>query len=325
MSHHKKFSWMIRPKGFISLLGGEYDLMQKAGGSVLFKFYLSAITIVFIACISFVSVQYAVKLLFHSFLAEILLSLFLSSLFVLLFIFIVNTFTKDARRRKLFNPSNVTRLGFVMFLGFIISKPIEAFLFRDAIQGSVERHKAELIKDHDEKIAKLFAPDLVKLSNEKARYENLNAAGGFKAEISRIDQQVSLIDQKKKDLAAVSTFRIEQGAYFIYRIKVISWKYPGAWVISFFVIVLFLLPVGLVYSLSSDEEYFKRKHVQEKKMVEAAYNAFTQKYTEIFLAKYALPLEFYSKYEDPPFNTVLKKPPVCRSANDFHERFAHTR
>ena len=313
---------MIKPRGFIKLLGGEYDLMQKAGGTVLFKFYLSSVIILLIAVISFISIVYAIELLFHIVIVEILLSLFLSTLFVLLFIFIVNTFTKDARQRKLLNFSNITRLGFVMFIGFIISKPIEAFLYRDAIETDIENHKADLIKEHGLKIDQLFNHDLAKLANEKNKYATLNVSRGFDADISQIDQQVALIDHKKKDLSAISAFRIEQGAYFIYRIKIISSKYPGAWMISLAIMLLFLAPVFLIYSISSDEEYFKGKNAQEKKMIERAYKAFTQKYSEIFLAAYDLKLEFYSKYEDPPFNTLLKKPPVCKSTDDFHERYA---
>jgi uncharacterized membrane protein len=320
MSRQNKFSWMVKPKGFIKLLGGEYDLMQKAGGTVLFKFYLSSVIILFIAFVSFVSIVYAIELLFHAIIVEVLLSTFLSLLFLLLFIFIVNTFTKDARQRKLLNLSNITRLGFVMFIGFIISKPIEAFLYRHTIETDIEQHKTQLIKEHTLKIDQLFAQDLLKLKMEKAKSTSL----GLYGDTLQISRQVALIDQKKKELAATSIFRIEHGAYFIYRIKVISGKYPGSWLISLVVVTLFLLPVFLIYSISADEEYFKRKNEQEKKMVERAYKAFTQKYAEIFLNTYGLKLEFYSKYEDPPFNTSPKKTPVSRSATDFHERYAQT-
>lgn len=322
MNPQNEFSWMIKPKSFIKLLGGEYELMHKAGGKVLSKFYLSAIVILFIAVLSFLSIFYAIELLFHAVVLEIILSLFLSSLFVLLFIFIVNTFTKDARQRRLFNFSNVTRLGFVMFIGFIISKPIEAFIYRDDIEVAVEKRKAELIKYHNSRIDLLFNRDLKELLNSKNRYNSLNVKGGFTADILKIDQQIQLIDFKKNNLSASSAFRIEQGAHFIYRIKTISVKFPRAWLISLSVVILFLLPVYLIYSISSDEEYFKRKHAQEKRMVEKAYHAFTQKYADTFLDKYGLHLEFYSNYEDPPFNTSLKKPPVCKTPNDFHERYA---
>lgn len=322
MNKQHKFSWMVKPRGFIKLLGGEYELMQKAGGTVLFKFYLSAIAVVAIAGISFLSLLYAVELLFHKVIVEILLSLFLSSLFVLLFIFIVNTFTKDVRQRSLLNFSNVTRLVFVMFIGFIISKPIEVFFYRNVIEPHVEHHKTTLIKGHIDKIHQLFEDDLNKLFNSKRKYESINTSGDFNTDISQINEQIDILGQKKANLAAASVFRIEHGAYFIYRIKVISGNYAGSWLISLVVMALFLLPVFLIYSISADEEYFKRKHAQERKMVEKTYQAFTQKYSEIFLDRYGLQVDLYSKYEDPPFNTLLKKSPVCRSADDFHERFA---
>lgn len=317
MSRQDQFSWMVNRKGFIKLVGGEYELMHKAGGTVLFKFYLSSVIILLIAVLSFVSIFYAIRLLFHVLLVEIMLSTFLSLLFVLLFIFIVNTFTKETRQRKLFNLSNITRLGFVMFIGFIISKPIEALWYKDTIEADIQNHKTELVKDHSLKINQLFDRDLARLIAEKNKYTSM----GLPAGIPQIDQQLSLIAQKKNDLAAVSALRIEQGAYFIYRIKIIAGKYPGAWLISLFIVAFFLLPVYLIYSISSDEEYFKTKKEQEKRMIERAYKAFTKKYPEIFLAVFNVKLEFYSKYEDPPFNTLIKKAQVCRSVNDFHERY----
>lgn len=313
---------MVKPRGFIKLLGGEYDLMQKAGGTVLFKFYLSSIIILAIAIISFLSIVYAIELLFHVMIVEILLSLFLSSLFVLLFIFIVNTFTKDARQRRLINFSNITRLGFVMFIGFIVSKPIEAFLYRDAVAPDVKNYQGQLIEKHNQKIAQLFKHDIEKLTNEKDNYVRLNISGGFDRDILAITNQLTAIDQKKTDLATTSALRIGKGAYFFYRIKTISGKYPGAWLTTVVIVILFLAPVFLIYSISSDEEYFKRKNQQERKMVEKAYQAFCKKYEEIFLEKYGINLAYYSKYEDPPFNTLVKKPPVCKSANAFHERYA---
>jgi len=323
MIRQDKFSWMIKPKGFIKLVGGEYDLMQKAGGTVLFKFYLASVVILLIACISFASIAYAIELLFHAVVVEIFLSTFLSLLFVLLFIFIVNTFTKDTRQRSLLNLSNITRLGFVIFIGFIISKPIEAFVYRNSIQPDIEEHKLQLVKTHALKIEQLFEYDLAKLEKKKNIYVALNISKGFDADILQINQQVALIGQKKRDLAATSAFRIEQGAYFIFRIKIICGKYPGAWIISLFIVALFLTPVYLIYSISSDEAYFLRKNAQEKRMVEMAYKAFTHKYSEIFQAKYDVQLDFYSRYEDAPFNTMLKIPPECKSANDFHERYMH--
>lgn len=318
MSRKREFSWMVKPRGFIKLLGGEYELMQKAGGTVLFKFYLSSVIILLISIISFASIAYAIELLFHVILVEILLSSFLSLLFLVLFILIVNTFTKDARQRRFLNFSNITRVGFVVFIGFIISKPIEVFIFSNRTQPAIEDYQAALEKVHALKIDQLFASDLSKLEAERSK----NVRLGLVAEILRIDQQVALIQQKKKELAAVSAFRIQQGAYFIYRIQVISRKYPGGWLITLAVVTLFLLPVYLIYSISSDEEYFKRKNAEEKRMVERAYHAFSSKYSELFLSQYGLQLQFYSKYEDPPFNTVLKSKPISKSTNDFHQRYA---
>ena len=87
--------WMVSPKNFIGLIGAEYELMHQSGESVLKKFYFAAILILSIMIISFLSIFYAVELLTHIVLVEIILSTFLSILFALIYIFLINTFSKE--------------------------------------------------------------------------------------------------------------------------------------------------------------------------------------------------------------------------------------
>src|SRR4051812_39867934 len=89
--HNRKFTGL---KKLVSLLGADFDIMNRAGTGVQTKFYFSAIIIISIFVTSCFSIGYAVDLLFHSLIIEIALSLFLSSLFVCIYIFLLHTFAK---------------------------------------------------------------------------------------------------------------------------------------------------------------------------------------------------------------------------------------
>ncbi|RFM26559.1 hypothetical protein [Deminuibacter soli] len=73
MSQHNR-SWMFSPESFVRLLGAEYSLMRSAG--VLQRFYISSLLIVAIMLLTWLSVRYAIDLLFHAIIIEIALAIF---------------------------------------------------------------------------------------------------------------------------------------------------------------------------------------------------------------------------------------------------------
>lgn len=320
MRHHNRFSWMIRPRGFIKLLGAEYDLMQKAGSNVLVKFYASSILIVITGLLTFLSVRYAIDLLFHVLAVEITLSIFISLLFMIMYIFLINTFSKELRERKIYNLSNVSRIGFVVFMGFIISKPIETYIYKDELNTEVATYKQQLFLDHVQKINSLYNLDVSELASQKQAYEKFNRDSIFAPEIENISKRIEAVNKKRDELISSSEFRIRNAAYFIYQVRSVVGKHPTSWLVCLGIISLFLLPGLIIYLISKDDEYFKLKSSQEKRMIQNAYDAFLEKYTSLF-KRYKLEISFYSKYEDPPFNTQLKIAPKSKSTTDFHNKY----
>lgn len=209
-----------------------------------------------------------------------------------------------------------------MFIGFIISKPIEAYIYKDVIKNDLAKYRQQLIEIHNAKIETLFSSDLAKLSKQIQYYGQMNGEVNFQREINQLNSRIADISNKKRMLSAVSAYRIEAGAYFIFRIRLISKSYPASWLISLLIVLLFLFPVYLIYSISSDDEYFTKKNAREKEIVENDYEAFCDKYEEIFLSKYSMKITFFSRYIDPPFNTTLKPGPNCQSSDEFHQRYA---
>jgi NADH:ubiquinone oxidoreductase subunit 5 (subunit L)/multisubunit Na+/H+ antiporter MnhA subunit len=328
----KHSSWMISPKSFIRAMGADYELMHQAGGTVLIKFYIASITIFLIAIISFLSIKYAVAQLFHSTLMEILLSVFLSLLFVLMYIFLINTFTKQNlqddkplkqhyERKDLLTFSNISRTVFVVIMGFIISKPIEVFLYKDKLTEKIEIYRAGIITNHDKKITILYSQDIEKLNKKKQILEQLNSDKSLNNEIMGVDLQLQTIEADKKDLIARAIKTINKSSFFTYQIQQTSNSYILSWAICLGIILFFLLPGYLIYSISRDDDYFSIKRNRDRSIIQIEYQAFLEKYRQIFRQKFGYEVDFYTVYLDPPFEKNRKPKYEYKTSKDFFTKY----
>ena len=87
------------------------------------------------------------------------------------------------------------------------------------------------------------------------------------------------------------------------------------------VVIIFLLPGYIIYSMSRKSNYFRWKKERDDWITSALYTNFLSMYRSIFREKYGLAVEFYSKYDDPPFNTVLKRDHVFDDSTKFHDKY----
>src|ERR1700754_3020878 len=319
MSNITKSSWMISPKSFIMLLGAEYDLMRDAG--VLKRFYVSSLLIIVIMILTWVSVEYAIDLLFHTMAIEMALAIFFCLLFTCIYIFILNTFAKENRgKTRILNISNVIRIGFIVFMGFLIAQPLAILVYAPALSPAVEGYKVNLQRIHADKIDDLDKAEMANLIVKQSYYTEQKAISATPIYDSELDKIDSTIRQMKDNAASfknAAQLTIDNNSFFLYRIQKVNRGYPLAWLLTFLIILLFLLPGYLVYSISSQNEYYQLKKAQEKKLIMEAYDFFTKHYRILFAEKVSI----FSRYEDPPFNTVRKQPVIPSSTTQFLEKY----
>jgi hypothetical protein len=321
MTQERLSAWMIKPRSFVRLLGAEYDLMKKAGGYVLLKFYVSSFVICLIAIISFLSVCYATELLFHSRIVEIALSLFLSLLFFLMYIFLINTFAKDRQETRLLNFSNVTRTAFVVFMGFVLSKPIEIWVYKEQLKAEVALVRENLVKDHSRKISQSYGQEINKHNKRIKDLEAINVNGTSNREIDSIRIFITEIEANMRRLKSISRERIGNGSFFVYRVQSVSANHPWSWGICLLVLIVFLIPGYIIYSTSRTDNYFKLRKERDDRIISISYSNFLSTYSLLFKRKYGLNVEFYSKYDDPPFNRILKKDSEFSASTKFHDKY----
>jgi hypothetical protein len=321
----KKFSWMVSRQSLVSLLGAEYRLMQESGGNVLKKFYWSAVLILLIMLVSMCSIFYAVDLLVHNRTVEIVLSLFISLLFILMYVFLLNTFTKEnlSAANRLMNLSNMARIGFVIFIGFIISKPVEIYLLQHKMKQSVADHRLQLYKNHVKQVDAVYLAEINKLRQDSInQHANLLlfATPTLQSDIQVIGQKIQRLDMERTQAIDRSAQKINAAKFFIFQVQQVSRSWL-AWLCCVLITGLFVLPGYIIYTMSGDNEYFKKKKEQEINLIINEFSLFSKKYSSLFAEKLSLHKEWYSVYTDPPFNTTRPTAPETKMQQSFFEKY----
>jgi hypothetical protein len=316
-------SWLISPKGFTSLLGAEYEMLKEAGGRVLHRFYISAVAIVSICIISMISIGYAVDLLFHSLWAEIGLAIFLSLLFMIIYIFLINTFTKETENASLFTFSNISRMGFVVFMAFMLSKPVEVWMMKERLDDRVEEYRNTLAAAHQKGLDRLYGKDIIVLQKRLETLQLMASAGDtavFTREINSVSSKIAQLQQQIQTNLLLATARIEGSDFFIYRVLQVV-RQPLSWLICTVMVVLFVLPGLLIYSMSKDNAYFRLKKNHERSLIAAGYDQFTRRYQQLFYDTTGKKIQFYSCFADPPFNTQRRTGPSYSEGSSFFDKY----
>lgn len=319
MSRETRSTLMFSPGNFVKLLGEEYHLMRDAG--VLRRFYISSLVIIIILLLTGISITYALDLLFHVITIEITLAIFFGLLFFCIYIFLLNTFAKENRKQRgILNLSNIIRAGFVAFMGFLVAQPLIILLYTNALSPAVENYKQEILTEHAAKIEDLASKEATSLVNKWNYYDDQKKRFGTPAydkELVKIGDRLKKIHNKTTDLQRIAQQTIDRNSFFLFRVQTVNRRYPLAWLLTSLIVLLFLLPGYLVYTISSQHIYYIMKKAREREIISTAFQLFGDRYKTMFNEQ----LTIFSRYEDPPFNTVRKQQPVAASIADFFQKY----
>lgn len=321
----KKLSKKVRPRSLTYLIGVEYQLLKDYGEGVKSKFILTASLLIIIFLITTISVWYAIDQLFHNIVFEIFFSLFFSGLFLLIYIFLLNTFSKESIKvgKRFFAFSNISRFLFLVFMTFIISKPIEIILFNKYISARAETYKEEMYSSYTQKINSLIEIDLEELQRKKTYWmsqNRLHHSSIIEASLAKIDKQILDKNAKRSRYLVLSKNEISQADCFLFKIKVTSNSYVG-WFVCLLILVVFITPGYLIYNISGNAMYYKKKKELEQKIITDHYKFFNEEYHKLFTQLHGLKIYFYSKYEDPPYNTIRNSESSSLGQKDFIKKF----
>ncbi|MBO9592520.1 MAG: DUF4407 domain-containing protein [Niabella sp.] len=323
MSSRSKPNGIASQRSFVKLLGGEYDLMRSTG--ILKRFYAATLLIIAILLLTCISIFYAIELLFHSIAVETTLAVFFSLLFICIYIFLLNTFSKeDRKRKKKLNFSDIIRIGFIAFMGFLIAQPLIILVYAASLSADVAHYKQQLLNTHTTRIAGLTEKETGKLAARHHHYNRQKQQSGttiYDDQMARIDRTLQAMEIKTQALESAAARTIAANSFFLYRIKRVNGSYPLSGLLVLIIVTLFMLPALLIYTISGEHHYYRQKKALERKLISDAYHAFTMHYKKLWDQSVTI----FSRYIDPPFNTIRKKPPVSGNTNDFIQKYIDNR
>ncbi len=308
-------------RSIVSLIGIDYKILDQSENDNFFKFLIAGFLVLGILAISFCSVFYAFDLMFDMWHAEILLSSFFSLMFFTIYIFLIQTFSKEVfpttYKFKFFNLSNLSRIGFVLMIGFLIAQPIKIYLYKHQIDKDLQKYKTHLYQQFSRANTSLYSSDINKLTTEKHNYQAMAKSETLDAEIIKINKVIIKINDKINSTNIAANKTILDSNFFIKRIE-FAGKYPGSLLVEFFVLVIFFAPIVLIYSISGTSRYYSLKKANDKQLVFSEYHDFRIKYNALFAKNYSMmDVNFHEPFIDPPFNTTLKPLPKYLTQEDF--------
>jgi hypothetical protein len=320
---------MIRKKtnkGLLKLIGIELELLSTSSSNVIVLFLLSSLSLILVVLLTFLSIEYAFEYIFHNFFIDLFLSIFISYLFGNIYVFLIHTISKDTVskniKKRFLSLSNISRIGFVIFIAFIISKPIEVYLLQKQIDPIVESYKLKIINKSNNVFQGLYAEKFKVIDNEiySVKLENDARMIQQSAELISLLKKRNVYKNELNNLIYNNENEILKSNFFITKIKILSSNFILSWIICIIVIVIFLLPVYFLYKINSNHDYYINKSNYERNLIDNEYIIFKKEYSKIFLKKYGIQVSYYETYLDHPYKTI-KKSQSSKDQSDFINKY----
>lgn len=225
-----------------------------------------------------------------------ILAFFTGLIYFTLYQFLNYTLTKNVlpriEEKVTFVQKNISlffRIGFILFLAFIIGQLLMGATLGFTLTNDIENYKKERLDNY---IVTAKKGELL-TETEIAKY--------------------------KSDL--------DKNYFFIKRLQILE-KSPLSWIIVSIVVVIFILPVFLKLTFG-DQYYLEKGKIERtiienhyeyfldnynKIITDFKFNDSIEKYS----------IDFNSKYTDPPFNTQLKRKPDYQNEKDFINKYFYS-
>ena len=312
----------IKERRLLSLIGVEYALASETKNLTKGKLYATCCFIIMNALLALLSMYYAFDNLFESAIIGVLLALFFAALLFNLYVFLIQTFSKNSltneKEKMGLQFSNLTRIVFVFFIGFIVSCPVYVLILNKPIARNIVQYKQELTNRFINRNTILHNNEFKRIRNEIKKYNSQVELG-----MSGADENLKILKLKlqgeKDNYKSENNYaanEINNSTFFLKEIQVGLFSYKISWVFILLVVLLYATPVFLVQSISSKNEYFIKRVESERALIMLNYNEFKTTYTKIF-EKVGLTKSFHESYTDAPFNTEKPKEPELLSQEEF--------
>jgi hypothetical protein len=292
------------------LSGDDFNIICQCDRRLQNSFAVIGLFVLLIFVLCFVSSYFTFTMLLQNYLIGIPIGFFFAWMVTNIYLFLLYTLSKNVlphRRRKLLRfVSIILRIFFICFIAIIVSKPIEALLFAIPLSKEISVFKQQQLASYKTITSEYFDTEINDLKQLIEEQKRLN--GSSKNET--IQKNQLLINKKvieKKEAISKMENLVERSNYYIQSVVILNTKYRTCWILTVFIILVFLAPAYLKNFLDEHNNFYNCKKAIETKLILKDYALLKQKYNLLLHKNYQTDKSFSEPYADAPFNTILKK------------------
>ncbi|WP_178988655.1 DUF4407 domain-containing protein [Winogradskyella schleiferi] len=301
---HSKFLWWFA--------GEDPFILSGCLKKTRVKFSIIGLLVISILLVTGISFTYGVYELLESYYYGFAIGVYFAFIILFLYLFILHTLTKNVLPKRKANKSGiivsyVIRVGFLLFLGVIVSQPIEYSLFSNKVDALLHEDIIREIENRNQKLNNEYVYKLKERQSLNLPHETLNEeVARFQAEKSeRLKNYVDYQYSRNFFIKKMILMDTSSSTWFI-------------WLFSVLFIIIFISPVLIKSRISLESNYYQNKKRIQNKLVLEHHDLFVKAYNKILHTEYeALNLSWETKYKDPPFNTIKINNVVFQNDSEF--------
>jgi hypothetical protein len=289
--------------------GDDYSIISRCDDKIQNRFIAIGcfVSLIFIFC--FISSYYSFTLLFKNYYFGVSIGVFFALTVTNIYLLILYTLSKktfpciEDNKATFFSVS--IRILFITLIAVIVSKPLEVIKYENELSKEISFFKTEQKLKYLKIIDSIYIEETEQLKSIIERQQkNTNFS------LNDISNYIKIIELKDKNRLEKKTQMenlINDSNYYIKSISILNSKYPSCWIITLFIILIFLFPAYLKNFLGEQSFYYETKRTIENRLVKEEYASFKSRYNRLFQEHLNKNIQFSEPFIDAPFNTKRKR------------------
>ena len=271
------------------------------------RFAYSFLTIILLSILAnFIVFYNTIENIFYS----IIIAVFFSLIIINLYRLIIVTSSPYNLKITLKNIKNhfghyIIKVVLLLMIFFVISKPIETYIFKNKISKNLEDYKINSIDNYRYSLEKQSNREIEGLIDNyeiNKSYKILSESVIDSSDLIQLEIKIKNIEEVNESKILDFQDKIDDSNLFFQQIKILTNDVPESNLISLLIIVLIFYPLYLILYDENFMKYFKIEEKYNNNIISSDYVQFSTLEKELFYDATGFKLEREAKYSDPPFN-----------------------
>ena len=244
--------------------------------------------------------------------ASILLAIFFSLLIVNLYRLIIVTSSPNNLKIQKENFQDlighfIVKSILLLMIFFIISEPVETFVFKNNVNNHLEEYKETLVDNFKNKLETIADKEIEKLIYVNQSTIEFNLRNNI--EIDSLNQQIlddkitSILEKNDSEVNQLEN-KINMSNFFFQQIIIVNSMVYQSYLLSIFIFIVVLFPVYLIMYDENFKSYFIIEEQSNNFIITNNWKKYSKQREELFFKKTGKKLIRQNLYSDPPFNRI---------------------